>query len=142
MSVILYEPGLLALLDLPASPTTRYVTLKAEATAELARQNVRATFVTRSGNLERSIGTFPRETPDGVEVEVGTDGAPYGRVLELGADPHPIIARRANVLESTWDNPDPLVGYRERADPTRVDHPGYIGKPWLEPALRTVILGG
>ena len=86
MSVTLLEPGLIALLDSPTGQVSRYVTAKAEAVAEVARQNVQANFRTRTGNLQNSIGTFPTETPDGLNVEVGTDGAPYGRVLELGSD--------------------------------------------------------
>ncbi len=142
MSVVLLEPGLIAILQSPTGQVSRYVTLKSEMVAEAARINVQANFRSRTGNLYNSIGIFPTETPDGLDVEVGTDGAPYGLVLELGADPHEIIARRANVLESTPDNPDPLLGYRERRDPTRVDHPGSVGKPWLKPALELVMQGG
>lgn len=137
MAVVLLEPGLLALLELPSSPVSRYVTLKAEATAQLARENVQANFRSRTGNLERSIGTFPAETPDGLEVEVGTEGAPYGRVLELGASPHPILPTQHRVLISEPQNPDPLLGPRRR-----VDHPGNPPRPWLKPALETVFNGG
>jgi hypothetical protein len=136
MSVTLFEPGLIALLDSPAGPVGRYITRQAEAVAELARQNVRANFRTRTGNLENSIGVFPAETPDGLEAEVGTDGAPYGRVLELGQDPHDIDPVRVPVLVSPPGHPDPLWQPR-----THVDHPGAIGRPWLEPALRQVMQG-
>jgi hypothetical protein len=135
---MLIEAGLFALLDSPTSPVAHYVTFKAIDVAVIARQNVQTNFRSRTGNLEASIGIFPRETPDGLEVEVGTQGAPYGLVLEQGAEPHEIIAVRANVLESLPDNPDPLVGYREREDPTRVIHPGSGAKPWLKPALELV----
>ena len=136
MSVTLYEVGLQALLTLPTSPVARYVTAKGEAVAEIARQNVRAQFRTRTGNLEGSIGVFPTETADGVEVEVGTDGAPYGLILELGADPHLILPVAAPVLVSPPGHPDPLIGPR-----FRVDHPGSAPRPWLKPALEQVMQG-
>lgn len=137
MSVTLYEPGLVALLQLPTGPVGRNVTAKAEAVAELARQNVRATFRTRTGNLEGSIGVFPNETADGLEYEVGTDGAPYGLILELGGEPHEIRARNFRVLISEPGHPDPLNRpHRE------VAHPGNPPKPWLRPALETVFTGG
>ena len=136
MSVTLYEAGLIALLDSPTGPVSRYVTAKAEAVAEVARQNVRANFRTRTGNLEASIGTFPTETPDGLQVEVGTDGAPYGRILELGADPHQILPVTQPVLVSPPGHPDPLLAPR-----FRVNHPGNAPRPWLRPALEQVMLG-
>lgn len=136
MSVTLLEPGLQALLVLPNSPVARYVTVKAEAVAEVARQNVQAQFRTRSGNLLQSIGVFPTETADGLEVEVGTDGAPYGLVLELGSDPHLILPVAQPVLVSDPGNPDPLLGPR-----FRVDHPGNPPRPWLRPALEQVMQG-
>jgi len=137
---MLLEPGLVALLELPASPVSRYVTVKAEATAELARQNVAATFTRRSGTLEDSIGVFPRETPDGIECEVGTEGAPYGKLLEEGTEPHDIYRVNAPFLWSLWsdpNHPNPLI-----LPAVSVDHPGTPPRPWLEPALRQVILGG
>lgn len=137
MSVTLYEPGLTALLVAPTSPVTRNVTERAEAVAELARQNVRSSFRTRTGNLESSIGLFPRENTDGVEYEVGTDGAPYGRVLELGATEHVIQAPEGRVLASAPGHPDPLDAPR-----FRVLHPGNAPRPWLEPALEQVFNGG
>jgi hypothetical protein len=136
VSVTLLEPGLIALLDSPAGPVARNITAKAEAVAELARQNVQAQFRTRTGNLQQSIGVFPRETPDGLEAEVGTEGAPYGLVLELGSDPHLILPVAAPVLVSPPGHPDPLDAPR-----VRVDHPGSIGRPWLRPALEQVING-
>jgi hypothetical protein len=136
VSVTLLEPGLIALLDSPAGQVGRYITVKAEAVAELARQNVQAQFRTRTGNLQQSIGVFPRETPDGLEAEVGTEGAPYGLVLELGADPHLILPVAAPVLVSPPGHPDPLYGPR-----FRVDHPGSPPRPWLRPALEQVIQG-
>ena len=139
MSVTLLEAGLQELLVLPHSPVARYVTAKAEAVAEVARQNVQATFRTRSGNLLQSIGTFPTETADGVSVEVGTEGAPYGLVLELGADPHEIYGVRSPYLWSlTQDpnHPDPLI-----FSTASVDHPGSGPRPWLKPALEQVIQG-
>lgn len=133
MSVTLIEAGLFALLDSPAGQVSRYVTAKAEAVAVIARQNVQTNFRTRTGNLEQSIGIFPTETPDGVEVEVGTDGAPYGRVLELGGEPHIILPVNRRMLFSEPDNPDPLGGPR-----ASVMHPGPQAKPWLVPALEQV----
>lgn len=138
MSVTLYEPGLVALLVAPTSPVTRNVTEKAEAVAEQARQNVRANFRTRTGTLENSIGLFPRENADGVEYEVGTDGAPYGRILELGSTDHVIQATAAGgVLASEPGHPDPLLAPR-----FRVMHPGNAPRPWLRPALEQVFNGG
>ena len=139
---MLLEAGLRVILDLPTGPTGRYVTDLSLEVAEQARQNVRSTFRTRTGNLEGSIGLFPQEHHDGLSYEIGTEGAPYGKVLEEGSEPHAIIARRAGVLESALDNPDPLAGYRERRDPTRVNHPGAGPKPWLRPALENVFNGG
>lgn len=136
MSVTLFEPGLIALLDSPAGPVGRYITRQGEAVAELARQNVRAQFRTRTGNLEQSIGVFPAETPDGLEVEVGTEGAPYGLILEQGAEPHQILPVAAPVLVSPPGHPDPLDAPR-----VRVDHPGSAPRPWLRPALEQVING-
>ena len=141
MSVTLIEAGLTALLELPTGPVGRNVTAKAEAVAELARVNVRSTFRTRSGNLEQSIGVFPEVTPDGLECEIGTDGAPYGRVLELGADAHPIRARNFPVLMTEPGHPVPLAPPEYRENPSRVDHPGSGPKPWLKPALEQVING-
>jgi len=137
VAVTLIEAGLIALLDSPTGPVSRYVTAKAEAVAEIARQNVQAQFRTRTGNLQQSIGTFPTETPDGLEVEVGTDGAPYGRILELGQDAHDIDPVRVPVLVSPPGHPDPLYGPR-----FHVDHPGAPPRPWLKPALEQVMLGG
>lgn len=137
MSVILYETGLFELLESPAGPVTRNVTEKAEAVANIARQNVLSNFARRSGTLYDSIGIFPDETPDGVSYEVGTDGAPYGRILELGGEPHEIAAVNRRVLFSEPDNPNPLI------HPQRVvTHPGPQAKPWLVPALEQVFLGG
>jgi hypothetical protein len=97
---------------------------------------VAANFRTRTGNLQNSIGIFPTETPDGLDVEVGTDGAPYGLVLEQGSGPHEILPVRQPVLVSEPENPDPLYGPR-----FHVNHPGNPPMPWLEPALRTVMQG-
>jgi hypothetical protein len=137
MSVILFEPGLIELLEAPTGQVTRYVTARAEAVAAIARENVRANFNTRTGNLENSIGIFPDETVDGVAYEVGTDGAPYGRVLEVGGEPHEIYAVNRRFLFSEPDNPNPLINRNMRV----VNHPGPPAKPWLEPALRTVFDG-
>ena len=137
MSVLLYEPGLFELLESPSGPTTRRVTEKAEAVAELARDNVRALFTRRTGTLEESIGVFPEETVDGVACQVGTNGAPYGRVLELGGEPHDIYRVRAPFLFSEENNPNPLI-----FDPISVWHPGPQSKPWLVPALILVFSGG
>ena len=134
--VTLFEPGLAALLISPAGPVGRYVTRKAELTAELARQNVQAEFRTRTGNLEGSIDVFPNETADGLECEVGTEGAPYGRVLELGSDAHEIRPRNFRILISEPGNPDPLLRPH-----LSVIHPGQTPRPWLEPALRTAFYG-
>jgi len=132
------EAGLFALLDAPLSPVSRYVTVKAEAVAQVARENVRARFTTRTGNLEQSIGVFPTETADGIETEIGTEGATYGRVLELGGDAHYIEAVNRRFLFSEPGNPTPLVNRNMRIVP----HPGPVAQPWLEPALRTVFNGG
>ena len=136
--MILYEPGLFEVLESPTGPTTRNVTAKAEAVAALARDNVRSTFTRRSGTLEDSIGIFPEETIDGVAYQVGTEGAPYGRILELGGEAHEISAVNRRFLFSEPDNPNPLV----RRNLRRVNHPGPAAKPWLVPALETVFTGG
>jgi hypothetical protein len=138
MSVTLYEPGLFELLEAPTGPTTRNVTEKAEAVAAVARENVLANFTRRSGTLYDSIGIFPEETVDGVAFEVGTDGAPYGRVLEVGGEAHEISAVNRQFLFSEPDNPNPLV----RRNLRRVSHPGPQAKPWLRPALEQVFTGG
>ncbi len=138
MSVLLYEPGLFELLESPAGPTTRNVTEKAEAVAVLARDNVNNQFARRSGTLVESIGIFPEETVDGVSFEVGTEGAPYGRILELGGEAHEIRALNRRFLFSEPDNPNPLLN----RNMTRVLHPGPPAKPWLVPALETVFNGG
>jgi len=138
MSVLLYEPGLFEVLESPTGPTTRNVTAKAEAVASIARENVRNTFTSRTGTLEASIGIFPEETIDGVAYEVGTEGAPYGRVLELGGEAHEISAVRRRFLFSEPNNPNPLINTHMR----RVAHPGPPAKPWLVPALETVFTGG
>jgi hypothetical protein len=137
MSVTLYEPGLFALLDAPISPVGRYVTVKAEMVAEQARENVRANFRSRTGTLEQSIGLFPQETDDGLSYEVGTDGAPYGLVLEQGSTEHVIEAAVGWALRSRPGNPDPL-----REAQQLVVHPGNPPRPWLQPALENVFNGG
>jgi hypothetical protein len=133
---MLIEAGLFALLDSPVGQVSRYVTVKAEEVAVLARQNVQANFKTRTGTLEQSIGIYPTETDDGLEVEVGTDGAPYGRVLELGGEPHMILPVNRRFLFSEPSNPDPLL-HQQR----QVIHPGPPAKPWLRPALEQVFSG-
>ena len=138
MSVLLYEPGLFELLESPAGPTTRSVTAKAEAVAAIARDNVRTNFTRRSGTLEESIGVFPEETVDGVACQVGTEGAPYGRILELGGEAHEIRAVNRRFLFSEPNNPNPLINTHMRT----VAHPGPPAKPWLVPALETVFFGG
>jgi hypothetical protein len=136
VTVTLNEAGLTALLVSPLGPVSRYVTRIAEDTAEVARQNVNTLFRTRTGNLYDSIGVFPRENDDGLQVEVGTDGAPYGLVLEQGSDPHTIQAVRFQVMFSEPGHPDPLE------HPQRiVNHPGTPPRPWLRPALEQVING-
>jgi len=137
MSVTLIEAGLTELLISPAGPVSRNVTEKAEAVAEAARQNVMSRFNTRSGNLLNSIGVFPEESADGLQCEVGTDGAPYGLVLEQGGEPHLITPIAVDVLRSRPDNPDPLLSPQ-----TQVYHPGPIARPWLQPALEQVFTGG
>ena len=138
MSVLLLEAGLFELLESPVGPTTRNVTAKAEAVAALARDNVRSTFTRRSGTLEESLDIVPEETADGVAFQVGTLGAPYGRVLELGGEAHQIDAVNRTFLFSAPDNPNPLINRRMRTVP----HPGPPAKPWLQPALETVFNGG
>ncbi len=133
---MLYEPGLVALLDIPGSPVSRYVTLKAEQVAVLAKENVTANFRTRTGNLEQSIGIFPALTDDGLSLEVGTEGAPYGLVLEQGSGDHEIEAAVGWMLRSRPGNPDPL-----RQPQLFVVHPGNRPMPWLKPALETVFDG-
>jgi hypothetical protein len=136
VSVVLIEAGLFALLDSPIGQVSRYVTFKAEQVEILARENVRNNFRSRTGNLEQSIGTFPTETPDGLEVEIGTDGAPYGRILELGGEEHLILPVTRDRLFSRPENPDPLNNPQ-----SVVLHPGPPAKPWLRPALETVFNG-
>ena len=138
MSVLLIEAGLFEVLESPTGPTTRNVTAKAEAVAEIARDNVRTNFTRRSGQLEQSIGVFPEETIDGVAFQVGTEGAPYGRILELGGEAHEILAVNRRFLFSAPDNPNPLINRNMR----RVSHPGPQAKPWLQPALELVFTGG
>ena len=135
---MLIEAGLIELLESPTGPVTRNVTAKAEAVAALARDNVNNQFARRSGTLHDSIGLFPRENVDGVAYEVGTEGAPYGRVLELGGEVHEIRALNRRSLFSAPDNPNPLLNRNMRV----VNHPGPPAKPWLVPALETVFNGG
>ena len=134
---MLLEAGLIELLESPAGPVTRNVTAKAEAVAALARDNVNNQFTRRSGTLHDSIGIFPEETIDGVAFQVGTEGAPYGRILELGGEAHEIRAVNRRVMFSEPDNPNPLLQAQ-----VRVMHPGPPAKPWLVPALETVFNGG
>jgi hypothetical protein len=134
---MLLETGLLELLESPTGPVTRNVTAKAEAVAALARDNVNNQFARRSGTLHDSIGIFPEETVDGVSYEVGTNGAPYGRILELGGEAHEIAAKNRRVMFSEPDNPNPLL-----APQVRVVHPGPPARPWLVPALEAVFNGG
>jgi len=136
VSVTLYEPGLVELLVLPTGPVGRYVTAKGEEVAAVARQNASTMFRTRTGTLVDSIGVFPEETPDGLQVQVGTEGAPYGRILELGGEPHVIEPVTQRILVSERDNPDPL-----RSPQTIVYHPGPVARPWLRPALEQVFIG-
>lgn len=133
MSVTLYEPGLFELLDSPAGPTSREVTEKAFAAAAFARDNVTQNFNTRSGNLLGSIGVFPSDVnvSAGLAYEVGTDGAPYGRILELGGEEHEIYAVNRRRLFSEPDNPTPLRNIMLQV----VNHPGPQAKPWLVPAF-------
>jgi hypothetical protein len=145
MTVTLIEAGLHTLLDLPTSPVGRNVTERAERVAEQARENVRANFRSRTGDLERSIGTFPSLEAEGLAVEVGTnlrplidpDRQPYGLVLELGDSEHPITRRIAPILRSPIGHPDPLDRPR-----IKVTSPTKAPRPWLKPALETVFLGG
>jgi hypothetical protein len=138
VAVTLIEAGLFELLEAPTGATTRNVTEKAEAVATIARENVLANFTRRSGTLYDSIGIFPEETTDGVAFQVGTEGAPYGRVLEVGGEAHEIAAVNRRFLFSEPDNPNPLV----RRNLRRVAHPGPQAKPWLRPALEQVFAGG
>lgn len=139
MSVLLYETGLTEVLVSPVGPVSRYITETAEAVAELARQNVRSNFRTRTGSLEASIDVFPNGSPDGLECQVGTDGSVtkdgwnYGLILELGSNAHEIIPNTQPVLVSPPGHPDPL-----RAPRFRVNAPGLPPKPWLLPALQQV----
>ena len=138
MSVLLLEQGLLNLLVLPTGPVARNVTERAERVAEQARENVRGNFRTRTGRLEASVGIFPQDTAEGLAFEVGTQDAPYGRILELGGTEHVITpSAAAGVLASPAGHPDPLQAPR-----FRVLHPGNRPMPWLRPALEQVFLGG
>jgi len=136
VSVTLYEPGLVELLVLPTGPVGRYVTAKGEEVAAVARQNASTLFRQRTGTLVDSIGVFPIETADGLEVQVGTDGAPYGKILELGGEPHLITPVNVDVLRSEKDNPDELWHPQHY-----VYHPGPVARPWLRPALDQVFIG-
>lgn len=139
MSVVFYEKGLTELLASSFGPVGRYVTAKAEEAAEYARTNVRSNFNTRTGALAQSIGAFPVETDRGPGWSVGTGsgenerGIPvgvYGRILELGGEPHDIYRVKAPYLWSEADNPDPLI-----LEAVSVHHPGPVARPWLVPAF-------
>lgn len=131
MSVTLHEPALQALLDSPFGPVSADCVRRAENVRDLAMQNAQAQFRTRTGNLVDSIGLFPGEDGQGFNCEVGTDGAPYGLLLELGTHEHAIRAVNAPFLVSEPGHPDPLWTYHRA-----VMHPGFPPRPWLEPALR------
>lgn len=131
MTVVLNEAGLFALLESPTGPVAQDVLRRAETVAQFSRENVQAQFRSRSGNLLASIDTFPSESADGLQVEVGTDGAPYGRLLETGSPAHGIAAVNAPVLFSEPGHPDPLLRAQRF-----VNHPGGVPRPWLVPALR------
>ena len=131
MSVTLFEPALHTFLESSFGPVARDILRRAAVVEELAKQNVQAEFRSRSGNLLQSIGTFPNETPRGLEVEVGTDGAPHGKLLEEGTSEHIILPQSQRVLVSEPGHPDPL-----RSPRTIVNHPGTPPRPWLVPALR------
>lgn len=132
MSVTLYEPALRELLESPFGPVAADTVRRANNVRDRAQQNAQAEFRTRTGNLVQSIGTFPVDTLEGAfAMEVGTDGAPYGLLLELGTEMHEIVAVNGPVLVSEPGHPDPLW-YPHRA----VTHPGFPPRPWLVPALR------
>lgn len=131
MTVTLFEPALFALLQSPTGPVAQDILRRAERVAQFSRENVQAQFRSRTGNLLQSIGVFPFETAEGLQAEVGTDGAPYGRLLETGTPAHGISAVNAPVLFSEPGHPDPLL----KAQRT-VSHPGMAPQPWLVPALR------
>jgi hypothetical protein len=141
MSVMLLEPGLTALLESPAGRVGQVVAEKAAAVAEFARGNIQEKFHTRTGALFQSIGVFPTENQrPGTDYEVGTGGGQnergvpcglYGRVLELGGEPHAIYRVAAPFLWSDANNPTPLF---EPA--VSVHSPGPPAKPWLVPACR------
>lgn len=135
MSVILNEAGLFALLQSPTGPVARDILRRAETVAQFSRENVQAQFRSRTGNLLESIDTFPQDTAAGLQVQVGTDGAPYGRLLETGSPAHEIVAVNAPVLFSEPGHPDPLLRAQRL-----VNHPGTTPKPWLVPALRDGIV--
>lgn len=131
MSVLLYEPALQALLESPFGPVARDTVRRAENVRDLAVQNAQSQFRSRTGNLIQSIGVFPDEDVRGFAVQVGTEGAPYGLLLELGTEQHEIRALNAPILVSEPGHPDPLL------EPHRaVTHPGFPARPWLMPALR------
>lgn len=131
MSVTLYEPALRTLLDSPFGPVAADTIRRASNVRDYAQQNAQAEFRTRTGNLVQSIDIFPDEDALGFHVEVGTDGAPYGLLLELGTAEHEIRAINSPFLVSEAGHPDPLLNYHRA-----VNHPGFPPRPWLMPALR------
>ena len=121
----------------PDLHTEAVVRLVAEAGERLARQALAATaeeieddvmaWAARhhdQGALHRSV--IVRATPDGFEV--GTDGqhAPHALFVHWGTRPHRIVPKNKKSLR--WAGPNGFAFARG------VDHPGYVGDPWLADA--------
>ena len=129
-TVVVNEAAVRLLLDSPAGPVGRDLLRRAENIENAAKENARAFFYQRTGNLVQSIEKDVGVDAIGLRAIIGCNKniAPYAGYLEQGTQPHEIVGNEW--LVSAPDHPDPLL-----APQRSVNHPGNPAIPFIRPAL-------
>ncbi len=130
--VIINDGATQAMLRSPAGPPARHVIV----VGEKVKQEAIRTAPRVTGNLAAHI--VKRITTQGGEtvVLVGIENVPYAIWVVQGANPHPIVARRARVLVFFWERMGELVAFPS------VQHPGNQPNRFLQTAVQTVARQG
>lgn len=111
---------------------------------------------TKTGALSRSV--YIKRISDGYEIGHDERMAPYAKFVHWGTKPHVIKPKNKKALKfvgkngmvyMAWGNKSPqeraiiLAWMKKKAPGARaifrdINHPGYIGHPWLKDAIERV----